>query len=189
MTLTEFFQAVTAAGVRLANVCGQLQLQGPAGAITPELQAGAAEHKEAILALLPSPPGIELEEVSVAHSTDPAGPGRTESPQAGTPAQKQAPPEAIRSNMASSNPYNGFRHEHDWRDWRLDWLLEVGTLFLRMRGCQDPEVLGRLRPLVEATPTTMKEWLALGEQIASTEHELRQRGKLPPYPWPLRGEP
>jgi hypothetical protein len=83
----------------------------------------------------------------------------------------------------------GFRHDHDWRDWRLEWLLELGTLALRMRGCEDQDVLARLRPLAEATPTSKTEWLALGRQITDTEHELRQRGKLPSYPWPERGEP
>jgi hypothetical protein len=188
MTLTDFFQAVTAAGICLANVAGQLQLRGPASAITPELKAGAAEHKEALLALLPSTPGIEVEEVPEVHSSDPAEPGRTDSPQAGRPVRDPAPG-GIGNTLTGSVPYNDFRHEHDWRDWRLEWLLEVGTLSLRMRGCQDPEVLGRLRPLVEATPMMLGEWLVLGEQIVSTEHDLRQRGKLPPYPWPRREEP
>jgi hypothetical protein len=81
---------------------------------------------------------------------------------------------------------DGFRHRHDWQDWRLEWLLEVGTLHLRMRGCQDSEVVARLRPLAEATPASLVEWLALGRQIANTEHELRQQGRLPAYPWPER---
>jgi hypothetical protein len=56
MTLADFFLAINSAGVRLANVGGQLQLRGQAQAITPELREGAAEHKAAILAILPSLP-------------------------------------------------------------------------------------------------------------------------------------
>jgi hypothetical protein len=54
MTLVELFSAVNGAGVSLANVDGQLQLRGPPGAITPDIRAGAEEHKQAILALLPA---------------------------------------------------------------------------------------------------------------------------------------
>jgi len=53
MTLAELFSAVNIAGIGLANVGGKLQMCGPAGAITPEIRAGAGEHKETILALLP----------------------------------------------------------------------------------------------------------------------------------------
>jgi hypothetical protein len=150
MTLADFFLAVNEAGIRLAHVGGQLQLRGPANAISPQIKEAAAENKETLLALLPPTPEPEPE----------PGPWDVE---------------------------DGFRHPHDWQDWRLEWLLEVGTLHLRLRGCQDPEVLARLRPLAEATPTSITEWLALGQQIANTEHELRQQGRLPPYPWPERG--
>jgi hypothetical protein len=53
MTLAELLCSVNAAGIGLANVGGQLQLRGPPGAITPEIRAGAGEHKEALLELLP----------------------------------------------------------------------------------------------------------------------------------------
>jgi DNA modification methylase len=53
MTLADFFLAMNTAGVRLTRVGGRLQLRGPAGAISPEVRAGAEEHKAAILALLP----------------------------------------------------------------------------------------------------------------------------------------
>src|SRR5262245_55380195 len=52
MTLADFFLAINAADIRLANSGGRLQLRGPAGAITPEISAGAAEHKATILSLL-----------------------------------------------------------------------------------------------------------------------------------------
>src|SRR5262245_21304702 len=53
MTMAEFFLLVNTAGVRLVNVADQLQLRGSTGAISPEILAGAGEHKATILALLP----------------------------------------------------------------------------------------------------------------------------------------
>jgi hypothetical protein len=53
MMLAEFFLALNSAGIKLTRVGGQLQLRGPNGAITPEIRAGAGEHKATILALLP----------------------------------------------------------------------------------------------------------------------------------------
>jgi hypothetical protein len=169
MTLADFFLAVSGAGIRLANVGGQLQLRGPASAITPEIRAGAAEHKAALLALLPR-----------AERTDGTAQGVDQDPQSGVAEHGQA--------MGPIGPDYGLRHDHDWRDWRNEWLLEVGTLYLRMRGCTDEDVLARLRPLAGATPTCLAEWLALGAQIANTEHELRRQGKLPPFPWPDGGK-
>jgi hypothetical protein len=52
MNLAEFLNAANAAGVRLAKAGGDLQLS-PAGAVTAELKAAAAEHKQHLLALLP----------------------------------------------------------------------------------------------------------------------------------------
>jgi hypothetical protein len=157
MTLADFFLAVNHASIRLANVGGQLQLRGPTNAITPEIQSGAAEHKAAILELLPPAPNQDAAEIEIDEFPD----GELAEP--------------------------GFRHDHDWRDWRYEWLLELAKLHLRMRDCQDAEVLARLRPLAGATPTSLAEWLALGQQISSTEYELRRQGKLPSFPWPERG--
>src|SRR5262245_45960587 len=203
MTLADFFLAVNAAGVLLANVGGRLQLRGPTSAISPAIRAAAAEHKAAILALLPASPPEEAEiEIPEAPACHPAEGARAEAEleaeirgreRAAIPAEgagEITPAEAATANRprGGSAFENGFRHEHEWRDWRLEWLLEVGTLSLRMRGCQDQLALARLRPLAEATPTSLAEWLTLGQQIANAEHELRQRGKLPSYPWPERGE-
>jgi hypothetical protein len=53
MTPAEFMLALDAAGIRLAvTAAGTLQLRGPAGVLTPDIRAGAAEHKTALLALL-----------------------------------------------------------------------------------------------------------------------------------------
>jgi hypothetical protein len=164
MTLADFFLAVNAAGIRLANCGGQLQLRGPATAITPAIRAGAAEHKAAVLALLPP-------------LACPGGKGDDRSQPAG---ESATGPEG----EGQVTNADGFRHTYDWRDWRIEWLLEIGTLFLRMRACPDPDVLARLRPLAEATPTSLADWLVLGRQIVNTEHELRQLGKLPPVPRP-----
>jgi hypothetical protein len=136
---------------------GQLQLRGRAEALTPEIKAAAAEHKTAVLALLLAT----------------AFPGETDVGE-GEPDEQWDEAETGES----------FRHDHDWQDWRLEWLLEVGTLFLRMRRCQDSEVLSRLRPLTEVTPRSLTEWLALGQRIREAEGELRSQGRLPAYRWP-----
>jgi DNA polymerase I-like protein with 3'-5' exonuclease and polymerase domains len=52
MPITEFLHAINEAGIQLIERDGRLQLRGPAGAITPEIKAGAVAHKPAILALL-----------------------------------------------------------------------------------------------------------------------------------------
>jgi hypothetical protein len=52
MTLDEFLATTDSAGIRLTARDGRLQLRGPAGSLTPEMKAGAAEHKLAVLALL-----------------------------------------------------------------------------------------------------------------------------------------
>jgi hypothetical protein len=204
MTLPDFFLAVNDAGIRLANVGGQLQLRGSANVISPEIKEAAAEHKAAILALLPPAPSPEFEvnEIPIAEPAA-ADLANGDATLARLSAEEQARKRAgiaakAEREIASAETagqyqesdqfviQDGFRHRHDWQDWRLEWLLEVGTLHLRMRGCQDSEVLARLRPLAEATPSSVAEWLALGQQIANTEHELRQQSRLPPYPWPER---
>lgn len=68
MTLVEFLLAVNRAGVRLANVGGRLLLRG--AAISREVRAGAAEHKAAILTLLP--PEGAIEHAPVPDPPDPA---------------------------------------------------------------------------------------------------------------------
>jgi hypothetical protein len=203
MTLADFFLAVNAAGIRLANVSGQLQLLGPANEINEEIKAGAAEHTTAVLALLPPgpPPGAPLPEITItAPCLEDLGKGAEVPTELLADQQAREPASIVDAQDEASLSLTerpcqepdravlseGFRHRHDWQDWRLEWLLEVGTLYLRMRGCQDAEVLARLRPLAEATPTSVAEWLALGQKIANTEHELKQQGRLPPYPWPER---
>jgi DNA polymerase I-like protein with 3'-5' exonuclease and polymerase domains len=54
MNLDELLRAVVAAGLRLANAGGRLQLRGPTGAVTAEIRAGVAEQKDLILAMLPA---------------------------------------------------------------------------------------------------------------------------------------
>ena len=54
MNLAELFHACNLAGIRLANVGGQLELRGLA--IPCDVKAGAAEHKKTLLALLPPIP-------------------------------------------------------------------------------------------------------------------------------------
>jgi hypothetical protein len=64
----------------------------------------------------------------------------------------------------------------------------VGLLHLRLRGCRDAEALARLRPLAEATPANLAEWLDLGRRVLDAERGLAAEGKRPPHPWPARGD-
>jgi hypothetical protein len=158
MTLADFFTAVNAAGVRISNVAGQLRLQGPSQ-VVQELREAAAEHKAAILAVLPD----EAEQASNGDAMDPGAHGAT-------PAARSAA--------------EGFRHDHDWRDWRLEWVLEVGILALRIQDCQDGEVCARLQELARERPASEADWLALGGRIRSAERGLAEEGKLPGYYFP-----
>lgn len=53
MTLAGFLHVVNAAGIRLVNTDGNLQMRSSPGAITDEIKASAVEHKAALLAILP----------------------------------------------------------------------------------------------------------------------------------------
>jgi hypothetical protein len=88
------------------------------------------------------------------------------------------------NDLTPPTPSGGFRHDHEWRDWRLEWLLEVGTLCLRILACKDRDVVGRLRRLAEERPASQADWLALGGRIRAVEHELAEQGKLPVYYFP-----
>lgn len=68
------------------------------------------------------------------------------------------------------------------RDWRFEWLVEMGMLVLRWRDSTDPEVKALLRGLLHETPQTLEEWLVLGGMIQDAEADLRRAGKLPPIP-------
>jgi hypothetical protein len=169
MTLADLFNALTAAGIRLAAAGEQLELRGSPDAITPEIRAGAAEHKAELLALLtPLSQALSLDRFD---RQDDAG--RVAFPFGGNLAQTLATDDAAQAIAA-----------HDWRDWRFEWLAEVGLLHLRMRECQDEAVLARLRPLADAAPRRGDEWLVLGRRIRSVENDLRLAGKLPAYHWP-----
>jgi hypothetical protein len=176
MTLADFFLAVNTAGVRLANVGGRLQLRGRPEAITSEIRAGAAEHKAAVLSLLPPTPAPEAAEAQPPEP--PVGTPATTGNGTDGPTRRAGDAAALAEDLPLRD---------SWLDWRSEWLLELAVLSLRMRGCTDPDILARLRPLADATPTSLAEWLALGQQIVNTEHELSRVGKLPAYPWPGRG--
>jgi len=55
MNLADFLNALNTSGIRFAAVDGQLELRGARGSLTPEILAGASEHKAAILAVLSAP--------------------------------------------------------------------------------------------------------------------------------------
>jgi DNA polymerase I-like protein with 3'-5' exonuclease and polymerase domains len=54
VTITDLLLTLDVAGIRLVNICGQLRVRGPAGAIVPALREALAEHKPALLAMLPA---------------------------------------------------------------------------------------------------------------------------------------
>src|SRR4051794_23714282 len=103
MTLADFFLAVNRAGITLTNVSGQLQLRGPTDAISPEIRAGAAQHKETILAMMP--PAAEPAETGVI----------------GAPASKSGDRSqlvaALRAEEAArlQTSVAARRHDHDWQ--------------------------------------------------------------------------
>jgi hypothetical protein len=51
LTLTDFFLAITGSGLQLDVKGGRLQLRGMPGAITPQIRASAAQHKEAVVTI------------------------------------------------------------------------------------------------------------------------------------------
>jgi hypothetical protein len=70
MTLADFFTAINAAGIRLAAAGEHLELRGSPDAVTPDIRAGAAEHKAELLALLTSSPKeMSLETVERSQAT------------------------------------------------------------------------------------------------------------------------
>ena len=198
MNIADLFTACNRAGVRVLAVDGQIELRGQNGAIPAEVLAGAAEHKTVLLGLLASTEEIEI----------PDGPPPSAEERAEAEAALQAEEDARRERLGIVAEANvskaetaaaceafgrivgedGYRSDHDWRDWRLEWLLHVGQLHLRIRGCRDAEVLAMLQALAGLTPTSKADWLKIGRQILDAEHELRHQGRLPDYPWPDRGE-
>lgn len=200
MNIADFFTAINLAGIRLTNLNGQLQLRGHAEAITPAIKAGAVEHKATILGMLPpvgegdipipesSGPATEAARLEMVAAREVAVEERRErqaiiAETAGRITQAETAEAGAGCKQAVVDDY---RFAHDWCDWRLEWQLHIGQLYLRTRHCADAAVVARLKLLTEQTPTTLSEWLTLGQQILDTEHELRQQGKLPDYPWPAK---
>jgi hypothetical protein len=80
---------------------------------------------------------------------------------------------AVPTNDPTPSTLGGdFRHNHEWRDWRLEWQLEVGTLCLRILACRDRDIVVRLRRLAEERPANEADWMALGGRIRAVEQEL-----------------
>jgi hypothetical protein len=200
MTLPDFFTMINLAGIRLANLNGQLQIRGPAEAITPAIKAGAAEHKATILSMLPP---VGQGDIPIPESSGPVTEAVRLEKEAALEAyveerreREEIITETVERDAQAASTEAGadckqalvddYRFAHDWCDWRLEWQLHVGQLYLRMRRCADAAVVARLKLLTEQTPTTQSDWLLLGRQILDTEHELRQQGKLPDYPWPAK---
>ena len=178
MTLVEFFDALSTASVQVRVVAGQVELQGAAGAVTGAIRAAAAEHKPTMLAL--------LQQADQQPTEDEADPGRQAIEHVEAHPALPIDLASLAEGFAHLADQDGFRHDHDWRDWRLEWQLEVGGLYLRMRDCRDEQTIIRLKSLADAKPMSASEWLTLGRSIRDTEEELRKEGKLPPFSWPER---
>jgi hypothetical protein len=179
MTLPDFFLAVNAGGVRLARVGNELKLRGPANSITPELAAAASAHKQELLALLPdehADPDTQAERKSLEQEGCRSGidPARV----AVAVAEWDQVTQAVAAPTGSLARF----------DWRLEWLIQLGTIHLRMRRCKDEEVRDRLQRLADLVPDNEAEWSLIGEQMLRVTYELKQLGKFPDYHWPARGE-
>ena len=170
--LADLFLAVNAAGVRFVNLNGQLQLRGPFGSISLNIKAGAAEHQAAILAMLASPT-VDTDAREQAEERDAIDWEGALTHEAGG---------AVLT--AALTAWDAIVQRDNAQDWRLEWQMEVGLLYLRMRECKDEVVVAKLKPLANASPRNVADWLALGLRIRETEIELRQAGKLPRPHWP-----
>ena len=68
MNLTGFLQELRRAGVTLVSDGESLKVQGPKGALTPELRGSLVSHKKAILEWL-SQTGVRLRDAQSARSS------------------------------------------------------------------------------------------------------------------------
>jgi hypothetical protein len=175
MTLSDLFQAVNDAGIRLANVGRQLQLRGPSGRITPAIIDAAKAHKAEILTLLPPVADDDAKELAQERDAIQCEGSLT----------AEAGDEVL---AAAVDGWDKIVRDDNSPGWQREWLEELDLLSARMRGCDDDDVLARLRELADASPGSLAEWLALGLRIRDTENELRKAGKLPVPHWPSQGE-
>src|SRR5262249_10872318 len=154
----DFFVTINAAGVRLANANGLLELRAPTGVITAAMRAAAAEHKSTLLTMLRPTPSSD-EDVEIELSPTPTDAQhrdaedwivleaeeemRTEREAIVREGNSEISPVELKNAVAQWDSVvasDDVRPLPDWSDWRFEWLMEVGRLFLRMRSCSDPEV-------------------------------------------------
>jgi hypothetical protein len=64
-------------------------------------------------------------------------------------------------------------------DWRVDLLLVLGEVTLRMLAAQDAEVKARLRRLAEAAPTTWPAVVGWWRRVRDLLGDLAGEGRLP----------
>jgi hypothetical protein len=102
-----------------------------------------------------------------------------------TTRQKQAQPTG---GLGRSGGQPG--EDEDWPlkctfpiDWVQEWNHERAILRQRSKNCQDPAIVQRLLDLAEEAVRSKEEFLAWGARLHDLEHDLRQEGKLPSYPW------
>jgi hypothetical protein len=190
MHLSDLFNALSAAGVRLARIGTDIKIRGPVASLTPALTGAIAEHKPQLLALLP-------EEKLTSHPTpfdegekkdDDAKEERRlieeEGKRNGSDAARMAITlaewDSVTEVMAS--PAGSLTRF----DWRLEWLIHVGILHLRLESCTDPTVRDELARLASSLPRSEADWQRQGQELLVLTDSLRRQKRLPGYHWPAR---
>lgn len=180
MTLVDVMHECNLAGIRLVNAGGYLDVIGE---VPRGLKGPLKEHTAGLLGILPSVhPDSQPPTLGPSSGTAEADAIQREANGHVGAAQTAA---AIEEWEHIVHPNPG-QENYRLLDWRLEWLHELGVLWLRYRDCQDLLASDTLKPFLHLSPTTCEEWIALGTQLREAEDELRQMGKLPPYHWPKR---
>lgn len=166
MTLATLFATLNGRGLTLAVDGDSLRLKGSEAAVTPDIVEQLKEHKAALLAVL-SPTA------SPASAFAPAGAPSPDGQEGG--AGRLAVQAEARGEITAAETHQAvaeFRQlvqAGDYRDWRLEWVAELGGLLLHLRDSQDDDVRQRLLALAVHTPGSAAEWPALGTAIKNNE--------------------
>lgn len=163
--------------------------------MSPDLVAGAQEHKPALLALLPPEPlppdeadvsmGAIVEGVSLLLREEAEAARRDEQEErkaiVAEGDDEVHPLEVLEACDEMQRIIDPLSLK---RDWRIDWLVELGILMQRFARCDDDAVCQRLLSLAVLSPKDQREWNAYRMYIGNVEAELREQGKLPRFHWP-----
>lgn len=186
MTAAALLARLTGMGISVTAEGGRLRLRGEERAITPELLAEVQAHKPALLACLhPAaalgqalPPDDRIARLAMQPD------GQEEEERLATEAEGNGeitPAQALQAVEEFDRLVQG----HDWQDWRLEWLAELGGLMLHYRDA-DADARQQLLALADLSPGSAVEWLAHGATIRNALDGLRREGRLPPLRWPAR---